>query len=134
MNNNGKQQNLIKQQYCELRNLPRNGTKVSCLNKKIRCQWNLFSLKLKSLEMTLLSLSVSCFRPRHFVPHRKWNFPFLAHPNKGKENNYQIFFLAILIITLGRFYRANEKNKNCHIHLHVYNTKPKSTLQSYSWP
>ena len=55
--------------------------------KIIKCQRNLFSLKLQALKWRH-NPSQS---PR-FVPHRKWNFMFLVQQNTGKENSYRLFF------------------------------------------
>ena len=52
-----------------------------------------------SPEMTSQSLPVSCFWPRGFVPHRKWNLTLLVHQNTGKENRYRKCFFPILIST-----------------------------------
>ena len=62
-----------------------------------------------SPELTSQSFPVSCFWPRGFVPHRKWNLALLAHQNTGKENRYRKTFFATLISTLERFNPANKK-------------------------
>ena len=64
--------------------------------------------------MTSQSFPVSCWS-RSFVPRRKWNSTLLIHQNTGKENRYRKIIFAILISTLGRFNRANNK-QICHIH------------------
>ena len=60
-------------------------------------------------EMTSQSFPVSCFWPRGFVRHRKWNLTLLVHQNTGKEYRYRNFFVAIHISTLRRFNRTNKK-------------------------
>ena len=61
--------------------------------------------KALSPEMMPQPFLVSCFWSRSFLPHRKRDFMFLVRQNMGQENRYQIiFFFALLISTLGRFY------------------------------
>ena len=96
--------------YCELINLPRNGTIVRCLweNKKMS-EKSVFR-KAWSPELTSQSLPVPCFWSRGFVNHRKWNLMLLVHQNTGKENRFGKNFFATLISTLRRFNQANKKN------------------------
>ena len=86
--------------YCELINLPRNGTIVRCLweNKKMSEQ-SVFR-EAQSPEMMSQLFLVSCFWFCGFVPHRKWNLTLLVHQNTGKENCYRANNEKSVIYTL----------------------------------
>ena len=57
-----------------------------------------------------VTIIVSCFWSRGFVPHRKWNFTFLVHQNTGKKNRYRIYFLLYLSLHCGDFIEQLKKH------------------------
>ena len=97
--------------YSELRNSPRNGTKVYYLyeNKEM---WQK-SILGEALNPEMTAQSVSCFSPRGFASVRKRNLTILVRPNSKTKNCYQIFLLLLYLSIHCEILAGKKINKKC---------------------
>ena len=97
--------------YCELVNLPKTGTKVRCYKKIRKCLRNLFSVKLEILKWHHNHSQSPVLVSQFCTPAEvKLHICGTSKHRDEKSISNILYFFAILISTLWRFYRANKKN------------------------